>query len=131
MGILSRSVAQSEKQKKALASQLAHHTSAAWGQRLLQLSAHCAKMSAGHKSMHALSDPPGQPLGLGDGDGDGVGLGLGDGVGEPEVVVPILPNLMSENVTLALPWLDSTSFGSPDVVGQGPRAAPGSEEPTG
>ena len=80
--------------------------------------------------MHALSDPPGQPLGLGDGDGDG-GLGVGDGVGEPEVVVPILPNLMSENVTLALPWLDSTSFGSPDVVGQGPRAAPGSEESTG
>jgi len=133
--------------------------------------------------MHALSEPPGQSLGLGLGDGvgvgdgdgvgtygglqsvhhfpsqsehcdaeplqyavvspqyspsqeqqppdgDGDGPGAGDGVGPP-LVEPMAPNLISEKVTLALACLDSTSFGTPDVVGQLPRAAPGSVESTG
>merc|ERR1712113_755852 len=98
-------------------------------QRLLQDSTHCANTSAGQRSMQAVNNPPGQS------EGDGVGLGLGDGVGAglgpPEIVEPIGPNLMSEKITCELACLDSTSFGTPDVVGQEPRSAPGSVESTG
>merc|ERR1712048_201703 len=98
----------------------------ALSQRRLHDSTHSANTSAGQRSMHALREPPGHPLGLGLGDGEGVG----DGVG-PSIVEPMAPNLISEKITLALACLDSTSFGTPDVVGQVPRAAPGSLESTG
>jgi len=81
--------------------------------------------------MQAFNDPPGQPDGLGDGVGVGAGLGVGVGVGDPSVVEPMGPNLMSEKVTLEFACFASTSLGSPDVVAQVPRAAPGSEESTG
>jgi len=98
-------------------------------QRFWQDFTHAAKMSAGQRSIQAFNDPPGQS------EGDGVGLGLGDGVGAglgpPEIVEPMGPNLMSEKITCELACWDSTSFGTPDVVGQEPRSAPGSLESTG
>lgn len=90
---------------------------------------HAANASDGHKSMQASREPPGQSLGVGDGLG---GLGVGDGLGEgPSVVEPIAPYLMSENVTLALACLLSTSLGTPEVVAQVPRTDPGVVESTG
>lgn len=57
------------------------------------------------------------------------------GLVEPEVVVvdppkvePISPNLMFENVTDALGEFFSMSVGLPEVVAQGPRLIPGTEE---
>jgi len=98
---------------------------------LWQDSTHAANASGGHKSMQAFREPPGQSLGVGDGlgvGGDGVGDGLGEG---PSVVEPMGPYLMSEKVTLESACALSTSLGTPEVVGQVPRADPGEVESTG
>lgn len=47
-----------------------------------QLSTQAAKTSAGHRSMQAFKEPPGQSEGCGLGVGCGVGTGVGAGVGD-------------------------------------------------
>lgn len=69
--------------------------------------------------------------GAGDvGFGDGVGLGGGVGFGfgvvrEGPKVEPMSPTRISENFTFAFGNCLSTSAGTPEVIGQGPRNAPG------
>merc|ERR1739848_11058 len=99
---------------------------------LWQDSTHAVNTSGGHRSMQAFREPPGQPLGDGDGLGVGVGDGVGDGLGDgPSVVEPMGPYLMSEKVTLESACALSTSLGTPEDVGQVPRADPGLVESTG
>jgi len=79
--------------------------------------------------MQAEREPPGHPDGAGEGPGDGDGPG--DGPGAEPSVEPISPNLMLENVTEDVGALFSTSSGLPESLEHVPRAAPGSELPTG
>merc|ERR1712151_1426576 len=85
--------------------------------------------SVGQRFMQAEREPPGHPDGAGDGPGDGDGPGEGPGA-EPSVE-PSSPNLILENVTEELGAFFSTSSGFPESEEHVPRAAPGSELPTG